>query len=193
MAQPQSTLLPASERHLALVRLTIHVICISQIVRPFNQAYYCSILQYCPSQRVNPLLWVLRRVHQQFCMYVYACFDFLVLNRTCCTNIIERISVSVYMYVFLCILICTYCLYSLFIYVWIIRTGYTRHCTYAMYSYSLFSQPAPQGQLSRFSSHGKGAGLPIHQGEGLVYTLRWCWDQWPSIAWPPVERPVSGR
>ena len=30
-------------------------------------------------------------------------------------------------------------------------------------------------------------------GEGLVYSLIWCWDLLPSIPWPPVERPVSER
>ena len=36
--------------------------------------------------------------------------------------------------------------------------------------------------------------MPIPSGgKGLIYSLRWCWDQLPSIAWPPVERPVSER
>ena len=40
----------------------------------------------------------------------------------------------------------------------------------------------------------KAPAFPIPSGgEGLVYSLRWCWDQWQSIAWPPVERPVSER
>ena len=42
----------------------------------------------------------------------------------------------------------------------------------------LFTQPAPQGRPSRFRSHSKGAGPGGPSGrEGLVYSLRWCWDQ----------------
>ena len=43
---------------------------------------------------------------------------------------------------------------------------------------SFFAQPAPQGRSSRFSSHSKATGHPHPiRGGGLVYSLRWCWDQ----------------
>ena len=43
------------------------------------------------------------------------------------------------------------------------------------------------------SAHSvKAPAFPIQSGgSGLVYSLRWCWDQWPRIAWPHIERPVN--
>ena len=40
----------------------------------------------------------------------------------------------------------------------------------------------------------KEGAFPIPSGRGgLIYNLRLCWDQWQSIAWPHVKRPVSER
>ena len=56
--------------------------------------------------------------------------------------------------------------------------------------YLLYSPEISPSQPHR----GDCAGLPNPiRGEGLVYSLRCCWDQRPSIAWPHVERPVSER
>ena len=61
--------------------------------------------------------------------------------------------------------------------------------------YFLFSPSQRHRGDQAGSAHTvKAPAFPIpSEAEGLVYSLRWCWDQWQSIAWPSVERPVSER
>ena len=69
-------------------------------------------------------------------------------------------------------------------------------CTkYARYVEILYPPSQPhRGDQAGLAHTVKAAAFPIPSGgEGLVYSLNWCWDQGPSIAGPRVERLVSER
>ena len=110
-------------------------------------------------------------------VYIFACFvhiSCMLLVYTCiflAYNILPA---------YLCIF------QAYFVYISCIFDQYSpNNCIFGAYSVHitadllpLFTQPVHQGRPSRFRSHRKGAGLPHPiRGEGLLYSLRWRWDQ----------------